>query len=195
MTACSVDRALRSTAPDCGCTSPYYDQVLNPKAWTNRVNGAFGPGPRRCITQISGRPADLNFGWNFRIKEGVSLQIPAEFVSIFNRTQIGNPTTSNPLGGPIQDKNSGKYIGGFGVINDFVANGATPSYHAKWRGGTVVPAAAHRHSHRARSDRHEFSAARPSLLKCDSCPRPGRNAGIRDLLAGHRCERPQRGIR
>jgi hypothetical protein len=175
--------------------SPTAKLQLNDSVQRRPPPAADGPGPRRCITQISGRPADLNLGWNFRTKEGVSLQIPAEFVSIFNRTQIGNPSTSNPLGGPIQDKNSGKHIGGFGVINDFVADGATPSYQAKWRGGTVVPAAAHRHSHRARSDRHEFSTARPSLLKCDSCPRPGRNAGIRDLLAGHSCERPQRGIR
>jgi hypothetical protein len=111
----SVQRRPRPAVDGAGLWlhQPVLRPGAEPEGLDLRVNGAFGPGPRRCITQISGRPADLNLGWNFRTKEGVSLQIPAEFVSIFNRTQIGNPSTSNPLGGPIQDKSSGKYIGGF----------------------------------------------------------------------------------
>ena len=51
-----------------------------------------------------------------------------EFVNIFNRTQIGNPSTVNPFALPTVDRTTGRYTGGFGVINDFVAVGATPSY-------------------------------------------------------------------
>jgi len=76
------------------------------------------------------RPQEnLNFGRNFRIKESINLQIRAEFVNIFNRTQIGNPVTSNPLGLPTQNR-AGQYTGGFGVINETLAVGATPSFTA-----------------------------------------------------------------
>jgi hypothetical protein len=59
----------------------------------------------------------------------MNLQIRAEFVNIFNRTQIGNPGTSNPLAAPTKN-GAGQYTGGFGVINDVVATGATPSFTA-----------------------------------------------------------------
>jgi hypothetical protein len=122
---------------NCGCINPYFDQVLNPNAWVNPVNGTFGPGPVGSVTlagllytdfRQARRPQEnLNFGRNFRIKEKLNLQIRAEFVNIFNRTQIGNPSTTNPLAAPTRN-GSGYYTGGFGVINDVVATGATPSF-------------------------------------------------------------------
>jgi hypothetical protein len=75
------------------------------------------------------RPQEnFNIGRNFRFgKEGrYSFQIRADFTNIFNRTQIGNPSTSNPLAAPT--KNSlGQYNGGFGIVNTTVSNGAVPS--------------------------------------------------------------------
>ena len=127
---------------NCGCINPYFDQVLNPKAWVNPANGTFGPGsvqtaPTPGLTlpglfymdfRQARRPQEnFNFGRNFRIKERLNLQIRAEFVNIFNRTQIGNPVTTNPLSSPTKN-NVGQYTGGFGVINDVVAVGATPSF-------------------------------------------------------------------
>jgi hypothetical protein len=123
---------------NCGCINPYVDQVLNSAAWTNPVNGTFGPGPYPGFG-VSGlyytdfrqarRPQEnFNIGRNFRMgKEGrYNLQIRAEFTNILNRTQLGNPSTSNPLAAPT--KNSlGQYNGGFGIINETVANGAVPS--------------------------------------------------------------------
>jgi len=118
---------------NCGCINPYYDQVLNPLAWTNPVNGTFGPGPTTLyytdFRQARRPQENLNFGRNFRVKEKYNLQIRAEFVNIFNRTQIGNPGTSNPLATPTKN-GAGQYTGGFGVINDVVAVGATPSFTA-----------------------------------------------------------------
>jgi hypothetical protein len=118
---------------NCGCINPYYDQVLNPAAWANPAPNTFGPGPAGATNLLytdfrqARRPQEnLNFGRNFRIREGINLQIRAEFVNIFNRTQIGNPVTSNPLGAPITNK-AGQYSGGFGVINESLAVGATPS--------------------------------------------------------------------
>jgi hypothetical protein len=58
----------------------------------------------------------------------VSLQIRAEFVNIFNRTQIGNPGTTAP-GAPPSKNAYGQYSGGFGVVNLAVAGaGVAPSY-------------------------------------------------------------------
>ncbi|PWU02644.1 MAG: hypothetical protein C5B51_20485 [Terriglobia bacterium] len=125
---------------NCGCINPYFDQVLNPKAWVNPVNGGFGPGPIQTTIgaltlsalyysdfRQARRPQEnLNIGRNFRIREKMSLQIRAEFVNIFNRTQTGNPVTANPQAPPTKNQ-VGYYTGGFGVINDVVAVGATPS--------------------------------------------------------------------
>ena len=48
-------------------------------------------------------------------------------MNIFNRTQIGNPSTVNPLAAPTKNGAS-QYSGGFGVINETLALGATPSF-------------------------------------------------------------------
>jgi hypothetical protein len=123
---------------NCGCINPYYDQVLNPAAWTNPVNGTWGPGPSPGLLaglyytdfRQARRPQEnINFGRNFRIKEKYNFQIRAEFVNFFNRTQIGNPITSNPAGALTKDL-QGRYTAGFGVINDVVATGAIPSFTA-----------------------------------------------------------------
>jgi hypothetical protein len=122
---------------NCGCINPYFDQVLNPKAWANPANGTWGPGPVNSITAAglfytdfrqARRPQEnLNFGRNFRIKEKMNFQIRAEFVNIFNRTQIGNPGTANPLAAPAKN-GAGYYTSGFGVYNLVLANGTVPSF-------------------------------------------------------------------
>ena len=108
---------------NCGCINPYTDLVLNPKAWVNPTNGTFGPalGTYYGDFRSARRPEEnFNFSRTFRFKERLSLQLRAEFVNIFNRTQIGNPSTSNPGAAP--SKNSyGQYAAGFGVINETVS--------------------------------------------------------------------------
>jgi hypothetical protein len=122
---------------NCGCINPYVDQVLNPAAWVNPANGTYGPGPVPGLTpglyytdfRQARRPQEnFNIGRNFRLgKEGrYNLQIRAEFTNIFNRTQIGNPSTANPLAPPTKN-GLGQYSGGFGVINLTAANGVVPS--------------------------------------------------------------------
>jgi hypothetical protein len=124
---------------NCGCINPYYDQVLNPAAWANPTANTFGPGPTPGL--LSGlyyadfrqarRPQEnFNIGRSFRLNRGehpIVLSVRAEFSNIFNRTQIGNPGTTNPLALPTKDA-SNRYSGGFGVINDVVSVGATPSF-------------------------------------------------------------------
>ena len=128
---------------NCGCINPWFDQVLNPAAWANPAANTFGPGPTpSAIPAVTGlyysdfrqarRPQEnFNIGRNFRIGRGdrpVVLSVRAEFSNIFNRTQIGNPVTTNPAGGLTRDKVTGYVNGGFGGINDVVAVGATPSF-------------------------------------------------------------------
>jgi hypothetical protein len=128
---------------NCGCINPYFDQVLNPAAWVNPATNTFGPGPTpSAIPAVTGlyytdfrqarRPQEnFNVGRNFRLGRGerpVTLSVRAEFSNIFNRTQIGNPVTTNPLGGLTRDKVTGYVNGGFGGINDVVSTGGTPSF-------------------------------------------------------------------
>jgi hypothetical protein len=105
--------------------------VLNPKAWVNPPNGAFGPATGTFYDDFRSarRPQEnMNFARTFRIREGISLQLRAEFVNIFNRTQIGNPGTTAP--GATPSRNAyGQYTAGFGVVNLAVAGARTaPSY-------------------------------------------------------------------
>jgi hypothetical protein len=110
---------------NCGCINPYTDIVLNKNAWANPANGTFGPATGTVYGDFrqARRPQEnFNFGRTFRFgAEGrFGFQLRAEFVNIFNRMQIGNPSTTNPSG--TQSKNGqGQYSGGFGVINETVS--------------------------------------------------------------------------
>jgi hypothetical protein len=55
----------------------------------------------------------MNFGRLFKITEKTSLSIRAEFTNIFNRTEQGNPTSTNALA--TQGRNpAGQTTGSFG---------------------------------------------------------------------------------
>ena len=132
---------------NCGCINPYRDQVLNPAAWTNPAPGTYGPGPVNTSGlnlsnsqsnasllytdfRAARRPQEsFSVGRNIRFgreDRPVVLSIRAEFVNIFNRTQLQNPITGNPLVAPAKNPAS-QYIGGFGVINQVFAVGAFPT--------------------------------------------------------------------
>jgi hypothetical protein len=105
---------------NCGCINPYFDQVLNPKAWINPANGTFGPASGTLYGDFRSarRPQEnLNLGRTFHFKENrFGMQVRAEFTNILNRTQIGNPSTSNPAAA-LSKNSQGYYSAGFGVIN------------------------------------------------------------------------------
>jgi hypothetical protein len=116
---------------NCGCINPYFDVVLNPGAWANPVNGAFGPATGTLYSDFrqARRPQEnLNFGRTFKFKERYAFSVRAEFTNIFNRTQIGNPGTTAPAAAPSRNP-SGFYSGGFGVINLTVSGAnVAPTY-------------------------------------------------------------------
>src|SRR5262249_4844088 len=118
---------------NCGCINPYQDLVLNPAAWQNPPNGAFGPATGTLYGDFRSarRPSEsMNLSRTFPFgREGkYQFQIRGEFVNIFNRTQIGNPSTTAP-GTPPTKNAMGQYSAGFGVINLTVSGANTaPSY-------------------------------------------------------------------
>jgi hypothetical protein len=116
---------------NCGCINPYSDQVLNPAAWANPAAGTFGPALGTLYGEFRSarRPQEnLNFGRTFRFKEHMSFSIRAEFTNLFNRTQIGNPSTSAPAAA-ISHNSAGQVTGGFGTINETVSGPNTaPTY-------------------------------------------------------------------
>jgi hypothetical protein len=117
---------------NCGCINPYSDIVLNPNAWANPVAGSFGPATGTYYSDFRSarRPQEnMNFGRTFRFHEDkMAFSIRAEFVNIFNRTQIGNPSTTAP-GTPATKNNLGQYSSGFGAINLTVSGPNTaPTY-------------------------------------------------------------------
>ncbi len=105
---------------NCGCINPYSDVVLNPAAWAVPANGTFGPATGTYYTDFRSarRPQEnMGLGRTFQFKENrMSLQFRAEFVNIFNRTQIGNPSTTAPATLPSHNS-ANQLSGGFGTIN------------------------------------------------------------------------------
>jgi hypothetical protein len=117
---------------NCHCFDPNKTFVLNPAAWVNPPAGQFGTAAAYYGDyRTQRRPSEsLGLGRLFRIREGMTFQIRAEFSNIFNRTEVGNPTSTNVLA--TQTRNAaGKTTAGFGFIN--TSSVALPS-----RQGTIV---------------------------------------------------------
>ena len=71
---------------------------------------------------------NANIGRHFRFgKEGrYDFYVRGEFVNIFNRTIMPNPSTANPQNAPTK-VNGSIYNGGFGIINAYQAPGTYPA--------------------------------------------------------------------
>ncbi|HXP84873.1 MAG TPA: TonB-dependent receptor [Bryobacteraceae bacterium] len=103
---------------NCHCFDPNTTFVLNPAAWVNPPAGQWGTAAAYYTDfRYQRRPAEnLSLGRNFRIKERANLQVRAEFTNIFNRTEMNNPTVTNPAA--TQARNAaGQTTAGYGYIN------------------------------------------------------------------------------
>jgi Carboxypeptidase regulatory-like domain len=108
--------------------NPGTTQVLNPLAWAACPTNSTCAAPGTLYSNFRGprTPSEnANLGRNFRIREGMNLQIRVEFVNIFNRTLLSNPITTNPQN-PVT-KTAGINSAGFGVINTFATAGSLPT--------------------------------------------------------------------
>jgi hypothetical protein len=136
-----VDRSgKRRTDPldiNCRCFEPTTTIHLNPNVWENVPDG-FWAADQSSIRWFRGRripQENANLSRNFRIKEGVNLNVRVEFTNIFNRMQLPNPS----IGGNFAQAptvftsgaNAGLYSGGFGTV--VPVNGLTGQ-----RAGTFV---------------------------------------------------------
>ena len=118
---------------NCHCFDPNAKFALNPAAWLpDTPAGQFGTSAAYYSDyRQQRRPQEnLSAGRVFRIRESIIFNVRAEFTNVFNRTQMGNPTSGNA--GAAQTTNAaGKTTAGFGWIN--TANVAAPA-----RAGTIV---------------------------------------------------------
>ena len=68
---------------------------------------------------------NANFGRNFRIRERMNLFIRAEFVNIFNRTGLPQPSTGSPQTPVTRGAGGGTILtSGYGVVNVYQAPGS-----------------------------------------------------------------------
>ncbi|HEY6346086.1 MAG TPA: TonB-dependent receptor [Bryobacteraceae bacterium] len=102
---------------NCHCFDPTNTLVLNPAAWANPAPGQWGSAaPYYGDYRFQRHPNEnMNLGRTFRVKERVTFNLRVEFNNVFNRAQMPNPTSTNPLATPTYNS-LGQVTGGFGSI-------------------------------------------------------------------------------
>ncbi len=126
-------QALFTQSLNCHCFDPNKSIVLNPAAWANPGPGQFGGAANMTAFSGERRPVEnMGLGRQFRIKERVSMNLRVEFVNVFNRTYLNNPTLSgtgiSPQTAPVCQLPNGtngacsqpglQTVSGFGTINN-----------------------------------------------------------------------------
>jgi hypothetical protein len=83
---------------NCHCFDPTKTLVLNPAAWVDPPAGTFGSSTAFYNDyRYQRHPVEnFNMGRNFTFKEHYSFSIRAEFVNMFNRTVLPNPSATTP---------------------------------------------------------------------------------------------------
>jgi hypothetical protein len=126
--------------------SPLTTQVLNPAAWAPCPAGGVCASTSVYYKDFRGprTPTEnANIGRNFRFgPEGrFNLFIRAEFVNIFNRTLLPNPSTAGPQSPLVRGGPNGQITGGFGSIDAYLPVGSiytTNTAYLQGRTGTLV---------------------------------------------------------
>jgi hypothetical protein len=108
---------------NCHCFDPNKEFVLNPKAWVNPPDGQFGTSAAYYNDYRQQRQPSENLavGRTFRIREGMSLNVRAEFTNVVNRSRLPNPTSTNAAQTQTRNATTGAVTAGFGFINTAVA--------------------------------------------------------------------------
>jgi hypothetical protein len=111
---------------NCGCYDYGHTKILNEAAWTDTPAGQFSPSAAFYNDyRFMRRPSELaSIARVFRIKEGITFMVRAEFNNVLNRTLVGSTNTagfvdpSRTRGANFQtDAATGTYTSGFGTIN------------------------------------------------------------------------------
>jgi Carboxypeptidase regulatory-like domain len=108
---------------NCRCYDPTKTVVLNPGAWANVPDGQWANNfsSIRQYRNIRQPSENANLSRNFKIKEGIDLNVRVEFQNVFNRTRltISNASTTGFQSAPTtfaSGANRGLYSGGFGTV-------------------------------------------------------------------------------
>jgi hypothetical protein len=114
---------------NCHCFDPNKTFILNPAAWSDPAPGTWGTSAAYYSDyRYQRRPNEaMNFGRLFRIKEGVTLQIRAEFTNVFNRARFADPTSTNAQATQTRNTATGQTISGFGWLNTQITSLTTPT--------------------------------------------------------------------
>ncbi|MBV8844265.1 MAG: TonB-dependent receptor [Bryobacterales bacterium] len=112
---------------NCHCIDPTKDLVLNPAAWSNPADGQWGTSaPYYGDYRYQRHPSEtLSLGRVFDIKERARITVRMNFVNIFNRTQLNNPSATTPTA-PTTRSGASLLTGGFGFINYIGGSTFTP---------------------------------------------------------------------
>jgi Carboxypeptidase regulatory-like domain len=112
---------------NCHCFDPTKNLVLNPAAWTPSAAGTYGTSPAYYNDYRYERHPTENFniGRTFRIREAMSLSLRAEFVNIFNRTVIPNPSAGSAAGAPAPQAAATCFLSGTSGATGACSSGAT----------------------------------------------------------------------
>jgi hypothetical protein len=111
-------QALYLKDPNCGCTDPNKDFALNPAAWSDPAAGTWGTSAAYYSDYRAPRhPSEsAGIGRVFRLREGITMEVRAEFQNVLNRVELPAPTSTNALA--TQTRNAaGVPTSGFGYIN------------------------------------------------------------------------------
>jgi len=103
---------------NCRCYDPTKTQVLNPNAWVSVPNGQWANdySVLRNYRGIRYPSEAMNVSRNFRIKEGINLNVRVEFQNAFNRTRLPQPNSGGvAFTSPITTANS-LINGGYGAV-------------------------------------------------------------------------------
>jgi hypothetical protein len=108
---------------NCHCFDPTRALVLNPAAWREPALGTFSPSAAYYNDyRLQRRPNEsFSFGRIFRVREGMSLNIRAEFTNPLNRLYRGNPASTAYNTATGTNAATGNLTAGFGFINTGVA--------------------------------------------------------------------------
>jgi hypothetical protein len=113
---------------NCHCYDPSSTILLNQAAWTDTPTGTFSPSAAFYNDfRYQRRPSELmSLGRLFRIREGMTFLVRAEFSNIFNRTLMTVSGSTVATGGYVNPSTTlfqnyilvnGRYTSGFGTIN------------------------------------------------------------------------------
>lgn len=104
---------------NCRCIDPTQDLVLNPLAWSNPAAGQWGTAaPCYNDYRYQRRPSEsVSLGDVFAFKEQMRLTIRINFVNIFNRLEMSNPSATSPTAPTTKNASNGFLTGGYGFVN------------------------------------------------------------------------------